>query len=211
MKGVLFLISLLLLFLSCGKKREDKALQNEISLEQRALNYFYDSISFRPLIKEPSKADSGLLVSKASFNWADSLWLHGNLFDNYKVYAEQFAINLSHPPIDTLSFFNSQEYLTDSAKQEYVEYFEFYRVHKSDTSRIKLNSPPKFSIGSLSEFNEKKSNREVIIIVNKNLKSINTQVVEILIIRRILSSEFMKVRFLVFFDSSGNLDYGFFD
>ncbi|MFM7850975.1 MAG: hypothetical protein ACKO96_03455, partial [Flammeovirgaceae bacterium] len=114
-------ITALWVFSACGKKNNNE-IADVISLEQKALTVFLDSVAYKP-IDGQNNSDSSDIVAVLPGVPIDSIWEYKGMFLGYNLSISNYATELSKPYVDTLSFISNQEFYSDSAKQEIVGYW----------------------------------------------------------------------------------------
>lgn len=166
-----------LLVLSCNEKKDQ--LSQAISLEQKALTVFLDSVAYKP-IDDQSDNDSSELVPILPGVPIDSVWEYKGMFLGYNLTIDGYASQLSKPYVDTLSFISNQEFYNDSAKQEIIGYWKYQRDYLlADTTRVELQIPDSLKKDILKNFLSRKANRDIFLQVYKKISSRTTQMVRI--------------------------------
>ena len=192
--------------ISCNRETREGLIE-KVSIEQSAIDFFYDSIAFRKIYKNVNTNSEKILLIPHEI---DSAWIDNGIFFGYSIYCSGYAETISDPYYDSLTLLTDTEYFSDSTLIEARSYIDYYDSIRNNHTDIKIVLPEIIIRNTKEDFLKRGLAKELFVEVRKGIKSEQTQMVEIVIYKNRLFDvipEVIPIEFhlKLFYDLKGKI------
>jgi hypothetical protein len=199
--GFLVIIILILLVSRCRKDLKEQGRSRQ-SLESKAYVFFQDSIMLNHIYNENKLAKDEILLIPPDI---DSLWLLKGMFYGYDIYVDKVCSNLSLPYYDSLDLPTIRLHIGDSAFNESIVLWEYFRSNKDNLETVNIEIPDTFKVDNIKDFLFRNQQNEILITTRKQIIGKNIKIVEMEIFKNRKDNVPRQFRLFLFFSMKDEL------